>query len=274
MMDSVYQRAYDALMHVESEGKAQAVFALLEDWREQRLSREAVAVVSIPQPGRPDRPELVSPKLLKARGLGTHEGRASLLHSIAHIEFNAVNLALDAVYRFQQMPDAFIDDWLKVASEEAYHFQLLREQLAGYGYDYGDFPAHNGLWETTHETDFDVLARMALVPRTLEARGLDVTPDMMKKLRAVGETRAVSVLQILLRDEVGHVAVGSYWFNWLCQQRDLDRFDTFKMLIEAHLKGGLKPPFNIEARRAAGFSEVELAWLMSLSSSNQHSRLS
>lgn len=273
-MDSVYQRAYDALMHVEIECKAQAVFALLEDWREQRLSKGGVVVVSIPQPGRPDRPELVSPKLLNARGLGSHEGRASLLHSIAHIEFNAVNLALDAVYRFQQMPDAFIDDWLKVASEEAYHFQLLREQLAGYGYDYGDFPAHNGLWETTHETDFDVLARMALVPRTLEARGLDVTPDMIKKLRAVGETHAVSVLQILLRDEVGHVAVGSYWFNWLCQQRGLDRFDTFKMLIETHFKGGLKPPFNIDARRAAGFSEVELAWLMSLSASNQPSRSS
>lgn len=264
-MDSVYQRAYEALMHVEANQKAQAVFTLLDDWREQRLSMASTAVVSIEQPGRPDRPELVSPKSLKARGLGTHEGRASLLHSIAHIEFNAVNLALDAVYRFQQMPPAFIDDWLKVAAEEAYHFQLLREQLAGYGYDYGDFPAHNGLWETTHETDFDVLARMALIPRTLEARGLDVTPDMMKKLRAVGETRAVEVLHILLRDEVGHVAVGSYWFNWLCQQRGLDRFDTFKMLIDKHLKGGLKPPFNIEARREAGFSEVELSWLMSLS---------
>jgi uncharacterized ferritin-like protein (DUF455 family) len=273
-MDSVYQRAYAALMHVEVEQKAQAVFALLEDWREQRLSLEPTEVVAIVQPGRPDRPELVSPKLLKARGLGSHEGRASLLHSIAHIEFNAVNLALDAVYRFQQMPADFIDDWLKVASEEAYHFQLLREQLAGYGYDYGDFPAHNGLWETTHETAFDVLARMALVPRTLEARGLDVTPDMMKKLRAVGETRAVEILHILLRDEVGHVAVGSKWFNWLCQQRGLDRFDTFKMLIDTHLKGGLKPPFNLEARRQAGFSEVELAWLMSLSANASNKALS
>lgn len=194
-MDSVYQRAYEALMYAEIEQKAPAVFSLLEDWREQRLSLEpTVTVVSIKQPGRPDRPVLVSPKMLKSRGLGTHEGRASLLHSIAHIEFNAVNLALDAIYRFQQMPHAFIDDWLTVAAEEAYHFQLLREQLAGYGYDYGDFPAHNGLWETTYETDFDVLARMALVPRTLEARGLDVTPEMMKKLRAVGETRAVEVL--------------------------------------------------------------------------------
>lgn len=270
-MNSVYQRAYEALMQVEVEQKAQAVFNLLDDWREQRLSMKPTDVVSIEQPGHPDKPVLVSPKLLKARGLGSREGRASLLHSIAHIEFNAVNLALDAVYRFQQMPVEFIDDWLRVASEEAYHFQLLREQLAGYGYDYGDFPAHNGLWETTHETDFDVLARMALVPRTLEARGLDVTPDMMKKLRAVGETRAVAVLHILLRDEVGHVAVGSKWFNWLCVQRGLDKFNTFKMLIDTHLKGGLKPPFNIDARRDAGFSEVELAWLTSLSSTSSAS---
>jgi uncharacterized ferritin-like protein (DUF455 family) len=264
-MDSVYQRCYEALMHAEVEQKAQAVFSLLEEWREQQLSLEPIQVVSIVQPGRPNRPLLVSPKLLKARGLGSHEGRASLLHSIAHIEFNAVNLALDAVYRFQQMPTEFIDDWLRVAAEEAYHFQLLREQLSNYGYDYGDFPAHNGLWETTHETDFDVLARMALVPRTLEARGLDVTPEMMKKLRAVKEVKAVEVLHILLRDEVEHVAVGTRWFNWLCQQRGLDRFDTFRMLIETHLKGGLKPPFNIEARREAGFSDMELAWLISLS---------
>lgn len=262
---SVYARAYDALMNVDVVHKAQAVFALLEDWRDGRLSRQAVPVVSIPQPGRPDKPVLVAPRLLKARGLGTKEGRASLLHSIAHIEFNAINLALDAVYRFQSMPDRFYDDWLRVASEEAYHFQLVREQLSRYGYDYGDFPAHNGLWETTHETDFDVLVRMALVPRTLEARGLDVTPDMMRKLRAVGETSAVALLHILLRDEVGHVAVGSYWFNWLCQQRGLDRFSTFKMLIETYLRGGLKPPFNLEARREAGFSDAELLWLAQLS---------
>lgn len=265
MNNSVYQRAYDVLMHAQIDEKAQQVFALLESWRDHQLTQEPIPVESIRQPGRPDKPQLVAPSELKSRGLGTLIGRASLLHAIAHIEFNAINLALDAVYRFQQMPAEFIDDWLRVAAEEAYHFQLLREQLARYGHDYGDFPAHNGLWETTHETDFDVLARMALVPRTLEARGLDVTPDMMKRLRAVGETQAVAVLHILLRDEVGHVAVGSKWFSWICQQRGLAKFETFKWLIDTHLKGGLKPPFNIEARREAGFSETELAWLESLS---------
>lgn len=265
-MQSVYQCCYDVLMHSDIERKASDVFQLLTDWREGKLNQTPLPVVAIVQPGRPDKPALVHPKALKARGLGSAEGRASLLHAIAHIEFNAINLALDAAYRFQEMPAQFVDDWLRVAAEEAYHFQLLREQLARYGYDYGDFPAHNGLWETTHETDFDVLARMALVPRTLEARGLDVTPEMMRKLRAVGETQAVSVLHILLRDEVGHVAVGSYWFSWLCKQRGLDRFDTFKSLIALHLKGGLKPPFNIEARREAGFSEEELAWLEAIKS--------
>lgn len=244
------------------EGKAAAVFALLEDWREGCLAMIAVPALTIAQAGHPEKPELVPPKQLKSRGLGTLEGRASLLHAIAHIEFNAINLALDAAYRFQQMPDEFIDDWLRVAAEEAYHFQLVREQLAQLGYDYGDFPAHNGLWETTADTAFDVLVRMALVPRTLEARGLDVTPTMIKKLRAVGDARAVEVLQVLLRDEVGHVAVGTRWFTYLCQQRGLDRFDTFKSLIECYLRGDIKGPFNMEARLEAGFTHQEMNWLL------------
>lgn len=261
-MDSVYHRCYDVLMMRDANGKASAVFSLLEDWREGRLAMIAVPVVEIAQAGHPAKPELVDPKQLKSRGLGSQEGRASLLHAIAHIEFNAINLALDAAYRFQEMPKAFIDDWLGVAAEEAYHFQLVREQLSRLGYDYGDFPAHNGLWETTADTAFDVLVRMALVPRTLEARGLDVTPTMIKKLRAVGEVRSVEVLHILLRDEVGHVAVGTRWFAYLCQQRGLNRFDTFKLLIETYLRGDIKGPFNIEARLEAGFTQQEMDWLL------------
>lgn len=262
IQESVYLRCYDALMMNDVDGKASAVFSLLEDWREGRLAMIAVPVVEIAQAGHPTKPELVHPKQLKSRGLGSQEGRASLLHAIAHIEFNAINLALDAVYRFQEMPKAFIDDWLGVAAEEAYHFQLVREQLSRFGYDYGDFPAHNGLWETTADTAFDVLVRMALVPRTLEARGLDVTPHMIKKLRAVCEVRAVEVLHILLRDEVGHVAVGTHWFAYLCQQRGLNRFDTFKSLIETYLRGDIKGPFNIEARLEAGFTQQEMDWLL------------
>jgi uncharacterized ferritin-like protein (DUF455 family) len=260
--ESVYQRCYDALMMSDGDSKASAVFTLLDDWREGLLVMTAAPVVDIAQAGHPTKPELVHPKHLKSRGLGSQEGRASLLHAIAHIEFNAINLALDAAYRFQQMPSEFIDDWLRVAAEEAYHFQLVREQLSRFGYDYGDFPAHNGLWETTADTAFDVLVRMALVPRTLEARGLDVTPTMIKKLRAVGETRAVEVLHILLRDEVGHVAVGTHWFTYLCQQRSLNRFDTFKSLIETYLHGDIKGPFNIEARLEAGFTQQEMDWLL------------
>ncbi len=262
-MNSVYQRCYDVLMMNDADAKASAVFALLEDWREGHLAMIAVPVVEIVQAGHPTKPELLNPKQLKSRGLGSQEGRASLLHAIAHIEFNAINLALDATYRFQEMPKAFIDDWLGVAAEEAYHFQLVREQLSRLGYDYGDFPAHNGLWETTADTAFDVLVRMALVPRTLEARGLDVTPTMIKKLRAVGEVRAVEVLHILLRDEVGHVAVGTRWFAYLCQARGLNRFDTFKDLIERYLRGDIKGPFNIEARLEAGFTQQEMDWLQS-----------
>jgi len=159
------------------------------------------------------------------------------------------------------MPKAFVDDWLRVTAEEAYHFQLVREQLSRYGYDYGDFPAHNGLWETTHETAFDVLVRMALVPRTLEARGLDVTPDMMRKLRAVGDVASMNVLRILLRDEIGHVAVGSHWFAWVCERRGLNRFDAFKATVETYLRGDIRGPFNLEARAMAGFDAQELAWL-------------
>jgi uncharacterized ferritin-like protein (DUF455 family) len=259
--ESVYQRCYDVLMMSDANCKAAAVFTLLEAWREGQLAVIPIPILEIAQAGYPEKPALVSPKQLKSRGLGTPEGRASLLHAIAHIEFNAINLALDAAYRFQEMPTEFIDDWLRVAAEEAYHFQLVREQLASFGYDYGDFPAHNGLWETTAETAFDVLVRMALVPRTLEARGLDVTPMMIKKLRAVGEVRAVEVLHILLRDEVGHVAVGTRWFAYLCHQRGLNRFDTFKALIEQYLRGDIKGPFNIEARLQAGFTQQEMDWL-------------
>jgi uncharacterized ferritin-like protein (DUF455 family) len=238
------------------------VFGLLEDWREGRLSLIPVPIVDIPCPGRPDRPPLVDPKFLKHRRLGSIEGKAGLLHAIAHIEFNAINLALDAVYRFPQMPREFVEDWLRVAAEEAYHFQLVREQLARFGHDYGDLPAHDGLWRTTYDTAFDVLVRMALVPRTLEARGLDVTPDMMRKLRAIGETRSVEVLHILLRDEVGHVAVGTKWFAYLCEQRGLPRLETFQSLIDTYFHGQLRGPFNLEARKAAGFSDAELQWLV------------
>ncbi|MGC9386875.1 MAG: ferritin-like domain-containing protein [Hydrogenovibrio sp.] len=223
-------------------------------------------IEKVPDAGRPSKPDLVPPKDLPKRRLGSREGHAALMHAILHIEFNAVNLALDAIYRFQAMPYDYYQDWLGVAGEEAYHFQMVREHLAHLGYEYGDFPAHNGLWVTTYETDHDPLVRMALVPRTLEARGLDVTPPMIQKLRAVGDKRGVEILKILLRDEIGHVEVGTRWFRFLCQQRNLNPFETFTQIIDDYFHGDLRGPFNFEARQEAGFSDAEIAWLKTLES--------
>ncbi|MGB4061186.1 MAG: ferritin-like domain-containing protein [Burkholderiaceae bacterium] len=222
-------------------------------------------------PGRPARPELIDPGLVPTRSPFTVEGRAALLHAICHIEFNAVNLALDAVWRFPGMPEAFYFDWLRVAGEEAYHFGLLHDllqQLRGpknEQWSYGSFAAHDGMWAMCEKTASDITARMALVPRTLEARGLDATPLIQAKLRKVGTPDAQAIcdaLDIILRDEIGHVAVGNRWYGWLCQQQGLEPVAHYRLLAKRHDAPRLRPPFNDEARRQAGFSEVELAYLL------------
>jgi uncharacterized ferritin-like protein (DUF455 family) len=220
-----------------------------------------VAPESRQAPGRPLRPGLVPPRDVPSRTPFTLEGRAALLHSIAHIEFNAINLALDAVWRFDAMPAPFYVDWLQVAGEEALHFSLLREHLQGLGFDYGDFDAHDGLWLMTQRTAGDVMARMALVPRTLEARGLDATPPLQAKFDRAGDARAVEILDIILRDEIGHVAIGNRWYRWLCAQRGLDPVTHYGVLAERHQAPRLRPPFNHAARRAAGFTDEEVALL-------------
>ena len=215
-------------------------------------------------PGCPVRPELRSHLDVPKRSPFTQEGLAALLHAVTHIEFNAINLALDAAWRFGGMPHAYYLDWLKVASEEAQHFSLLRAHLQTMGYDYGDFPAHTGLWDMTAKTEDDVLARMALVPRTLEARGLDATPPMQAKLRKVGTPaalRAVEILDIILRDEIGHVAIGNHWYRHLCSQRGLDPIATYAVLAKHYGAPRLKGPLNLDARREAGFEDAELALL-------------
>jgi len=219
--------------------------------------------VPVAAPGRPERPELVRPNKVPRRGFGTDAGRAVMMHAIAHIEFNAVNLALDAVQQFADMPEAYYADWLRVADEEAYHFDLVRAHMRHLGADYGDFPAHNGLWEMAVKTADDVLARMALVPRVLEARGLDVTPGIQEKLRQAGDDKAVSILDVILRDEIGHVEIGSRWFRYLCEQRGLDPEPVFLGFLHQHFPKGLFGPFNLEARRQAGFSPDEMASLES-----------
>lgn len=209
-------------------------------------------------PGRPEKPVLVSPLAVKKRAMNTLEGRAALIHTLCHIEFNAINLALDALWRFDAMPFDYYQDWLNVADEEAYHFTLLNQHLATYGYTYGDFNGHNSLWEMVDRTKTDVLARMALVPRTMEARGLDASPALRNKLAQAGDQKAAEILDIILRDEIGHVAVGNRWFNWLCVQRELLPLPTFSDLALQYQAPKLRPPFNLPARRQAGFTDQEL----------------
>ena len=219
----------------------------------------------IAQPGRPPRPRLVAPRELAQRGLGTGAGRAALVHAVAHIEFNAIDLAWDAVYRFRGMPRDYYLDWAGVAADETRHFQLLSARLGEMGCAYGDFDAHNGLWEMAVKTSGSCLQRMALVPRVLEARGLDVTPGMIERLRRIGDMRTVEILEIILREEVAHVAAGSRWFSWCCAREGVDPQTTFANLIALHARTALKPPFNETARRAAGFSEQEINGLMAQS---------
>jgi len=226
---------------------------------ETPLDTHAVLVPQFPIPGRPDRPELVSPLSVKHRSMRTVEGRAALLHALAHIEFNAINLALDAVWRFSGLPDLYYADWLQVASEEALHFSLLVEHLQTQGFCYGDFTAHNSLWDMAEKTGADVLARMALVPRTLEARGLDASPPVRAKLAQAGDMKAAGILDIILRDEIGHVAIGSRWYGWLCAERGMEPISTYAALARQFKAPPLRGPFNIEARKAAGFTDAELS---------------
>ncbi len=217
-------------------------------------------------PGRPQRPELVHPQQVPRRSPFTAEGHNALLHSIAHIEFNAINLALDAIWRFAGMPAAYYRDWLQVAQEEAKHFALLRQHLLEQGHDYGDFVAHDGMWTMCENTRHDVTTRMALVPRTMEARGLDATPIIQAKLRKVGTPRAlaaVEILAVILAEEVGHVAIGNHWYHWLCQREGLDPTAFYAQVAAQHGAPRLKPPFNLLARKLAGFTDAEIASLPS-----------
>jgi len=212
-------------------------------------------------PGRAARPVLVPHTQLKAKSMATPEGRAMLVHSIAHIELNAIDLALDVVWRFSGMPESFYTDWVRIAQEEAKHFSLLRQHLVSLGFDYGDFPAHNTLWDMAERTKDDILARIGIVPRTMEARGLDASPGVKNKLVSVGDHRAGEILDIILEEEIGHVAAGNRWYRYLCAQRGLDPVLTYAELIAQYDAPKLRPPFNMAARRLAGFEDAELAAL-------------
>lgn len=268
---SLRQQALHALLQPAPAAKADAARALQAQalaypaWAAEGGNEGCLPLNESQQaalPGRPLKPALVPAKDVPTRSPFTLEGRAALLHAICHIEFNAINLALDAVWRFDGMPPDFYTDWLKVAAEEALHFTLLREHLQGLGHEYGDFDAHNGLWAMCERTAHDILARMALVPRTLEARGLDATPPIQAKLRKAGDEAAVGILDIILRDEVGHVAIGNRWFHHLCQQRGLDPVLVYPGLVTRYEAPRLKPPYNMEARLKAGFTDAEMRFLL------------
>lgn len=265
---SLRAAALEALAEQDPEAKSQKV-AAIQAFAPYIQTAETPAhddgpaslPVSRPIPGRPERPLLRPPHQVPRRDVRTPEGRACLLHALAHIEFNAINLALDALWRFDNMPLAYYTDWLGVAQDEALHFGLLCEHMASLGHRYGDFLAHNSLWEMAERTAHDVLARMALVPRTLEARGLDASPPIRERLRSMGDHKGAAILQRILDDEVGHVAVGNRWFRWCCSLRGLDPIAAYAQLAAKYRAPAPRPPFNLEARRAAGFTEQELALL-------------
>jgi len=255
--------AYEILLIDDPQRKADAARALHGQAIQAEIDTQGVLPYELVQPGRPARPRLVPTLQVPKRSPFTTGGRAALIHAITHIEFNAINLALDAVWRFAGMPRGYYLDWLRVASEEALHFNLLREHLQSLGADYGDFDAHDGLWTMAQRTADDVLARMALVPRTLEARGLDATPPLQAKLARAGDSRAVEILDVILRDEVGHVLIGNRWYRHLCRERGLDPIALYPELVARYEAPRLRPPFNLGAREAAGFSAEELAYLRS-----------
>ncbi|NOZ54750.1 MAG: ferritin-like domain-containing protein [Gammaproteobacteria bacterium] len=264
-MENLYDRAYYCIALCDPEEKVHETNILLGQWHRGELSLEQYSEPRlIKVPGKPSRPRLVHPRKLPRRGMHSEIGRLALIHAITHIEFNAINLALDAVYRFRNLPDAYYGEWLRVASEESRHFCLLRDHLLSMGYDYGDFDAHNGLWEMALKTSENALTRMALVPRVMEARGLDATPSIIERFKSAGDVRVVSILNIILDEEVGHVEIGTRWFHYCCDQYGLPRQATFEKLLHQYSSGTVKLPLHRKARLQAGFTEAELNYLEGL----------
>ncbi len=263
----LHQRALACLLANQPAEKLEFTRRAHADWFGQRLELgEWTPDMELTEPGRPQQPVLVHPRKLVRRSPAHEKGRAALIHAVAHIEFNAINLAWDAVYRFPGMPRDYYSDWIQVAEDEVRHYQALTARLAELGHVYGDFPAHNGLWDVAMRTRYDLLARMALVPRVLEARGLDVTPGMIERLEEVGDSATVEILHMILREEVAHVAAGSRWFRYECERRGLSPESDFFRLLGEYMRGGIRCPLHREARIEAGFSEQELQRLEAMCS--------
>ena len=260
MTDSIFPALAEALACTEIAQKVVCTVALEVNWRAGRYNLEKPKTLTLTC-GIPEKPQLVPPMKVPQRGTKSPEGRARLLHAIVHIEFTAINLALDHAARFTGMPEQYYADWIGVAAEEAHHFNILRQRLQTLGYDYGDFPAHAGLWRMAERTSHDVQARMALVPRLLEARGLDATPPIQKNLRAAGDNESADLLEIILQDEVGHVGLGDKWFRHLCAERNIEPESGYRALLTELDAPWPQAPINEAARLAAGFSPAELSAL-------------
>jgi len=264
-MQDLSQAAMAILATPDPAAKARAARALAAAWRAGKAALTTVAQPEL-RPARPARPELRLPRdMPKRKAGGSTKKRIALLHALAHIELNAIDLAWDMVARFgnPDLPQAFLDDWVKVGDEEAHHFELLSARLAALGAAYGDLPAHDGLWQAAEETAHDLLARLAIVPLVLEARGLDVTPKMILDFERFGDGESAAILRIIYRDEIGHVAIGMRWFERIARDRGLDVVDAWHTLVRRHFKGVLKPPFNRagrdEARMPAAFYSISEA---------------
>jgi uncharacterized ferritin-like protein (DUF455 family) len=266
-MDSVYTRLQQALQSPEVGEKCATVVTLWADFQANRLDLTPSGAILDARTvaGWPARPLLVPPRAVPMRDPNTPEGQVALIHAIAHIEFSAINLALDAAYRFRAFPEAerraYLADWIRIADEERDHFSRVAQRLQELGVDYGDLPAHAGLWDAAIETEDDFLDRMTLVPRVLEARGLDVTPGIRKKFAKIGDVAMLEALDVIYREEVGHVAAGTQWFQWGCAQQGLDAEYEFEQRAARLAQGRLRGPFNHDARKNAGFTAREMEFV-------------
>jgi len=251
--------AIAALSSSDLDQKCRLTAQMAKRWEARQLSliSSHVNTLAPPErPGRPEKPQLVPPHLVPRRSIRSKRGMIALLHAIAHIELNAIDLALDIIARFARlsMPRSFYDGWVMVAREEARHFGLLRDRLANFGAAYGDLPAHDGLWEAAQRTGHDLMARLAVVPLVLEARGLDITPSLIRQITETGDTKTADIFHIIYEDEKGHVAVGAKWFRFLCQKQGIEPAAEFQTLVRRHFRGPLKPPFNDLARARSGIT--------------------
>lgn len=263
-MPELRQTALELLAVTDPARKVAGVQELFAGYHQQKIELNTTEVFNaqgLELPGRPVKPQLIPPLEVPKRSMATPEGRVSLLHSLAHIEFNAMNLALDAIWRFPEMPTQYYADWLKVTKEEAYHFSLIEGHLQSLGFAYGDFPAHNSLWEMVERTSDAIIARMALVPKTMEARGLDAVPAIRDRFKQIKDSQVVEILEIILRDEVGHVLIGNQWFNFLCAKENISPIQAYRELARAYRAPTMRGPFNLEARKRAGFTQEELSLL-------------